>query len=116
MDVSRGFIAQEQDLTFKNGKALLNLAFTIVYDDETETIFTFPGYVSSYFRVYDTLRQTRLIKNYTAQVTRNSNVLVMNCSVSDMTFNEAGPYWYEMGYVSSGYDVAIRYGKLLIIP
>lgn len=116
MDQSRGFIAQEQGLSFKNNKALLNLAFTILYDDTTETIFDFTGYVSAYFRVYDTLRQTRLIKNFITQVTRNSNILVMNCSVSDMTFNEAGRYWYEMGYINSGYNVAIRYGELLIIP
>jgi len=115
MDISRGFIAQEQGLTFKNGKAVLNLAFTFLYDDTSETIFDFSGYVSSYLRVYDTLRQTRLIKNFTTQITRNSNVLVMNCSVLDMTFNEAGRYWYEMGYVNSGYDVALRYGEILII-
>ena len=115
MEPSRGFIAQEQGLTFKNGKAILNLAFTIFYDDAIETIFDFSGYVSAYFRVYDSAKQGQLLKNFTAQVTRNSNVMVMNCSVADMTFEDIGYYWYEMGYINSGYEVAIRFGDLTII-
>jgi len=116
MDISRGFIAHEQGLTFKNGKAVLNLAFTFLYDDTSETIFDFPGYVSAYFRAYDSFKQTQLLKNYTTQITRNSNVLVMNCSASDMTFDDANYYYYEMGYLNSGYEVPLRYGQLLIIP
>lgn len=115
MDQSRGFIAQEADLTFYNAKAILNLALTTVYDDEDETIFGFDGYVSSYLRVYDDRERTQLIKNFTTQITRNSNVQVVNCSVSDMTFEDQGTYYFELGYSNSGYEVPIRYGKFLII-
>jgi len=41
MDISKGFIAQEQGLSFYNGKAINDLAFTFLYDDEEETIFDF---------------------------------------------------------------------------
>lgn len=114
MDISKGFIAQEQGLSFYNGKAINDLAFTFLYDDEEETIFDFIGYVSAYLYVYDE-RSGQLLKSYTNQITRNSNVLVMNCSVSDMTFDDEGFYYYEMGYNRSGYEIPLRYGKLKII-
>lgn len=115
MDSSRGFIAQEAPLTFYNGQALIDLAFTILYDDEEETNFDFAGYVSAYFRAYDE-RGGQLLKNFVTQVTRNSNVLIMNCSVSDMTFEDLGTsYFFELGYNRSGYEIPIRYGKLTII-
>lgn len=114
MDISKGFIAQEQGLSFYNGKAINDLAFTFLYDDEEETVFDFIGYVSAYLYVYDE-RNGQLLKSYTTQITRNSNVLVMNCSVSDMTFDDEGFYYYEMGYNRSGYEIPLRYGKLKII-
>lgn len=115
MDQSRAFIAQEAELAFYNQKALINLAFTFLYDDLTETIFDFPGYVSAYLRVYDE-RLGQLLKDYGVQVTRNSNVLIMNCSVADMTFEDVGPsYFYEMGYNRTGYETPLRYGKLTIV-
>jgi hypothetical protein len=113
MDVSKGFVAQEANLEFRNAMALLNLAFTIVYDDDDETAFSFFGYASSYFRVYDE-RGGQLIKNFSTQVTVSTNVIVMNCSVSDMTFEDLGKYYFELGYNRSGYEIPIRYGELTI--
>ena len=114
MDISKGFIAEEQGLSFYNGKAVINLAFTFLYDDDDETVFDFAGYVSAYFYVYDE-RGEQLIKSFTSQITRNSNVLVMNCSVADMTFEDEGNYFYELGYNRSGYECPLRYGKLKIV-
>jgi len=114
MDISKGFIAEENGLTFYNGKAIIDLAFTFLYDDEVETIFDFYGYVSSYLYVYDE-RSGQLLKSFTDQITRNSNVLVLNCSVSDMTFDDPGNYYFELGYVSSGYEIPLRYGKFKVI-
>jgi hypothetical protein len=113
MDVSKGFVAQEAPLEFRNGVALLNLAFTIVYDDDDETAFNFAGYNSSYFRVYDE-RGGQLIKNFSTQVTVSTNVMVMNCSVLDMTFENLGKYYFELGYNRSGYEIPVRYGDLTI--
>tara|TARA_R110000868_G_scaffold199747_1_gene446360 strand:- start:2254 stop:2598 length:345 start_codon:yes stop_codon:yes gene_type:complete len=113
MDASRGFVAQEAPLEFRNSMALLNLAFTIVYDDDDETAFDFFGYASAYFRVYDE-RGGQLIKNFSAQVTVSLNVMILNCSVLDMTFEDLGKYYFEMGYNRSGYEIPIRYGELTI--
>jgi len=117
MDQIKGFVADNQEIILQNNKAVVNLTLAVFYDDNgDDVIFDFPGYISAYMRVYDTLRRTRLIKNFTSQITRNSNVLIFNCSVSDMTFDDAGRYYFEIGYVNSGYDISIRYGQLTIIP
>jgi hypothetical protein len=114
MDISKGFIAEEQGLSFYNGKAVIDQAFTFLYDDEDETVFDFIGYVSAYLYVYDE-REGQLLKSFTAQLSRNSNVLVLNASVSDMTFEDVGNYYYEMGYNRSGYECPLRYGKLKVV-
>jgi len=87
MYISKGFIAQEQGLSFYNGKAVIDLAFTFLYDDDEETVFDFIGYVSAYMYIYDE-RSEQLLKSFTNQLTRNSNVIVMNTSVSDMAFED----------------------------
>lgn len=112
--MTQGFIAENNDLSFYNGKAVINLAIPVYYDDTDESAFDFYGFVSAYFRVYDE-RLGRIIKNFTSQVTRNSNVLVINLSVNDMTFEDVGIYYFELGYNSNGYEVPIRYGKLFIV-
>lgn len=116
MDQIKGFIAEEKALEFYNGKALINLQFEflIVSDSGVESAFDFSGYVSAYFRVYDE-RNGQLLKNFSAQIIRSSNFLIFNCSVADMTFEDLGKYWFEHGYNNSGYEVALRYGKLTIL-
>lgn len=111
---SFGFIAMEESLVFYNRKAVLNNAFVFFYDDDAETIFDFAGYASAYLKVYDE-RSGQLLKNFTAQITRNSNALVMNASVADMTFDDEGTYYYEMGYVGSGYEIPLKYGEFVIV-
>lgn len=108
------FEAYEEEMQSFNRKALLNLPVAFVFDDADQTLFTFPGYVSAYLKIYDE-RDGQLLKSFSTQLTRNSNVLVLNCSVSDMTFDEKGKRWYEMGYNSSGYEVPLRYGDWFVI-
>lgn len=116
MDIVQGFIAENEDLKFYNGKAIINLVFAYYYDDEDETAFDFTDDSGSYFfRVLDE-RSGRELKEYTTQLTRNSNRIIMNCSVSDMTFDDLGRYYYEKGYIrSGGYEEILRYGNLFII-
>lgn len=117
MDQSRGFVAEENEIVLENNKAILNKTLAVFYDDNgDDVIFDFPGYTSAYMKIYDSLRKTRLIKNFTSQISRNSNVLIFNCSVSDMTFDDSGGYYFEIGYINSGYEISIRYGKLIILP
>jgi len=112
MYISKGFIAQEQGLSFYNAKAIIDLTFTFVYDDTDETVFGFDGYVSSYLYIYDE-RRGQLLKSYS--LSRSANVLILNASVADMTFDDPGTYFFELGYNRSGYEMPLRYGKLSII-
>jgi hypothetical protein len=121
----KGFIAENKNITFYNGIALLNFYFTFFYNEDGELkselnvdngndAFLFAGYSSGYMSIYDE-RNGQLIKTFTTQITRNSNKLVFNCSVSDMTFENLGNYFYEIGYVMSGYDRPLNYGDVKII-
>jgi len=117
MNVTKGFIAEENDLEFYNGRALLNLEMEFVYcdDDGNELPFGFSGYTSSYFRVYNDDRREELVKSFVSQLTLNGNVIYFNCSVNDMTFEDQGPYYFEMGYNQSGYEVPVRFGRLRMV-
>lgn len=109
------FASDEEDLRIYNGQAMLNETILFFYDDEDETDYDFPAYSSAFFRVYNS-RGGKLIKNFTTQVSRSSNALILNCSVLDMTFTETGKRYYEIGYVrSGGYDIILRFGNGTII-
>lgn len=110
------FEANEEALDLYNGQAILNFAIYYYFDDEDDTAYTFPGYSSSYMLVYDSPERNNLIKSYTTQVTRNSNIQVLNLSESDCTFGDQGTYYYELGYIiSGGYEHVLRYGELNVI-
>lgn len=111
-----GFIAENEGLKFYNGQAVIDLVFAFYYDDEDESEFDFPQDSGNYFlRVLDE-RQGRELKEYNSQLTKTSNKLIMNCSVSDMTFEDLGIYYYEMGYIrSGGYEEILRYGEYITI-
>lgn len=107
------FIAEEAGLEAYNGSPILNLA--VYFEDQDGNAYPFAGYSSAYMNVFQARGQAQL-KNFTNQITRNSNVLVLNFSTLDMTFNDAGDYYYELGYVQSGgYTIPLRYGKLTVI-
>lgn len=114
----RLFQAKEYPLIIYNGQALIDKAFrfyTVVdcADLPYEEIdFDFPDYVSSYFRVYNE-RLGRLVLELA--MTNNGPYLVVNASVSEMTFEDNGDYYYEIGYSRAGYEQALRYGKLKVI-
>jgi hypothetical protein len=65
--------------------------------------------------VYDSDERNMLVKSYTTQISRNSNNQVINASVADMTFDEPGTYYAEIGYVRSGYEIVLRYGPLFVV-
>lgn len=105
-----GFEGMEGELSFYNRQAVTDLALYFYLDDDNSTAYGFTGYASAWLRVYDSTERNYQIKNFTSQLSRNSNAIVMNASVSDMTFNEPGKYYFELGFVRSGYDVVLRYG------
>jgi hypothetical protein len=115
--VTKLFDGSHQELTLYNGQAILDkdFYFSIVecYDgEEEEEDFTFPGYTSAYFRVFNE-RTGREIKDLT--MSRSGAYLILNASVADATFDDLGPYYYEIGYMRSGYEQVLRYGKLNVI-
>jgi len=94
IEVTRFFGAEEKEITLYNGQALIDYAIEVV--DENESAYPFSGYVSAYWRFYNE-RSGKVVKNLTAQISRNANFLVVNASVADMTFKTRGKYYYEMG-------------------
>ena len=121
-----GFEGVYSELTFYNGKAVLNLVFShyvpaaesdydIVIEGKYYDYYPFSGYASSFFYVYDSEERNTLVKSFTSQITRSANNQLMNTSVPDMTFEANGVYYYEMGYVRTGYEVVLNYGKLILI-
>lgn len=111
------FDAVEDDLTFYDGKPVISFKvefFSEECDDDLvddEVDYTFSGFVSGYFRVYNE-RKGRLIKDWA--MTNDGSSLVLN--TSDTSFEDLGIYYYEIGYLmSGGYELALMYGKLRII-
>ena len=104
----------EKPLQVYNGHALIDYAITYNYEEDNGA-YQFIGFSSAFFRVYDS-RSSKRVKNFTSQVSRNANNLVLNCSTSDMTFTTKGKFYYEIGYVrSGGYEIILNYGELTVI-
>lgn len=109
------FSGKEYPMTLYNGQALVDVAirfYTVDNCDGEKINWDFPDYDSSYFRVFNE-RGGRELKEFA--LTQDGAYLVMNISASDMTFEDAGNYYYEIGYVRAGYEQALRYGKLIVL-
>lgn len=113
------FDGVEKELKVYNGQAILDYDidfFTEECDDdfeEDEEDFTFPAYISSYFRVYNE-RLGTLIKDIA--LSRSGGSLIINASVLDMTFDQNGKYYYQIGYMQSGgYEITLMYGPLKVV-
>lgn len=110
------FDGVEKDLALYNGQALINFGiefFTEECDDdldEDEVDYTFTSFVSGYFRVYNE-RLGKRIKNIA--ITQSGSSIVINSN--DMTFEDNGVYYYQIGYVATGgYDTVLMYGNLSV--
>lgn len=112
---NRIFDAEERPLDIFNEVAIIDLAMSFFTDEcGDDEDFTFPNYSSAYFRVYNE-RLGRRIKNIT-NIARSGNELILNASVLDMTFEDNGRYYYEIGYVQTGgYEFPLRYGVATVI-
>lgn len=114
---TRLFEGKEYSLQIYNGQAVVNRAFRFytLYDCDgnyEEIDFDFPDFVSAYFRIYNE-RSGLLIRDLVMDI--NAPYLIVNASVSDMTFEDNGNYYYELGYNRGGYETALRYGILNVI-
>lgn len=116
-EIQRAFIGVEASLTLYGGQALLNSVFEFVFNDESETPYDFPA-ISDTYLVISNERSSRTLKSFSQSngLTRSGNNLIFNASELDMTFEDYGSYFYEMGYVrTGGYEVVLRYGELIVI-
>lgn len=115
---TRLFQAKEYPLQLYNGKTVIDYGFrffTVVdcVDLPYEEIeFDFPGYSGSYFRVYNE-RRGRLILDVDMEL--YNGYLLLNLSESDASFEDDGNYYYEIGYIRSGYEQSLRYGTITVI-
>lgn len=108
------FDGVEEPMEVYNQIAIIDKAIEFFTEEcDVETDFTFPSYVSSYFRVFNE-RLGREIKDIA--LTQSGSSLIINASALDMTFDNTGKYFYEIGYVQTGgYEVPLRYGNLRVI-
>lgn len=115
---TRLFEGKEYQLVIYNQQALINRAFrfyTVVCVDDfpsEEIDFDFPDYVSSYLRIYNQ-RLGRLVIDL--PLDQSGPYLIANAGTSQMTFEDNGDYYYEVGYNRGGYEQALRYGTLHVI-
>lgn len=109
----RLFDGEEYELVIYNGQAITDKAirFYTVDCEGTETDYDFPGYASSFLRVYNERNGRELLE---LALSLDAPYLIINASSSDMTFEDNGDYFYEIGY-NDGYDKVLRYGKLKAI-
>ena len=109
------FDGLEKKIVIYNSQAMINFVveFFTVNECQEEVEFTFPGYISSFFRVYNERLGTELKD---ISLSHNGNTLIINASVLDMTFEDNGKYYYELGYVQTGgYEIVLQYGTAEVI-
>lgn len=111
------FDGVEKELVVFNGQAIVDLEiqyYSEECDDDLEVEeedFSFPGYAGSYFRIFNE-RNGRRITNISLSQSESS--LIVNASASDMTFDDNGLYYYEIGYINVIYEQVLQYGKLRV--
>ena len=111
----RLFDGVEKKIEVYNGQAILDYAIEFFTQDDCndETDFGFPSYNSSYLRVFNE-RLGREIKEI--NLTQSGGSLVINASADDMTFDDNGKYFYEIGYVQSGgYEIVLMFGPMIVV-
>lgn len=111
------FDGEEKTLTVYNGEAIIDqLLYFYATEfcdlEETQIDFDFPDYTSSYFRAFNE-RDGRLLVE--VSLSRDGAYLIFNASASDMTFDDLGNYFYEIGYVRGVYEQVLRYGTLQVL-
>lgn len=111
----RLFDGVEKKIEVYNGQAILDYAIEFFTQDDCndESDFGFPSYVSSYLRVFNE-RLGRQIKEIS--LSQSGGSLVVNASADDMTFDDNGKYFYEIGYVQSGgYEIVLMFGPMRVL-
>lgn len=114
MDIHNEFIAQEKELVFYAGKAVLNKRHA--YYDINGDAWDFTDAISYFLNVWEEREGgIQLIAWDDTNLTNSANEIILNAPVADTSI-ALGKYYYEMGYtVSGGYEVLTNYGTAKFI-
>lgn len=114
MDIHNEYIANEKELFFYKGKAILNKrhAFYDIngnpWDFSLATGFT--------FKIWEEREESHLLIDWDdTNLTNSGNEIILNAPASD-TGIERGHYYYEIEYeIAGGYTILIGYGRATFI-
>lgn len=112
MDIHNEFIAQEKDLVFYKGKAILNKRHAF-YDINGDP-WNFDLAIGYSFRIWEEREEGRLMIDWDdTNLTLSgsaTNEILLNAPASDTNI-ERGKYYYEIEYLTEGgYSILIGYG------
>ena len=114
MDIHNEFIAQEKNLVFYAGRAVLNKRH--VYYDINGDPWSFASAIGFYFKIWEEREDGLLLIDWDdTNLSNSDNEVILNAPATD-TDIERGKYYYEQGYIQSGgYDVPTNYGEAKFI-
>lgn len=113
MDIHNEFIAQEKDLVFYAGKAILNKRHA--FYDINEDPWNLSAAIGFTFKIWQEREEGLLMidwddTNLTLS-TSDTNEILLNAPSTDTSI-ERGKYYYEIEYlVAGGYSVLLAYGQ-----
>lgn len=110
MDIHNEFIAQEKELVFYAGKAVLNRRHA--HYDVDGNPWDFSQAVSYFMNVWEEREGGLQVIEWTSptNLSNSEHEIILNAPVAD-TDIDRGKYYYEMGYVvAGGYEVLTAYG------
>lgn len=113
MDIHNEFIAQEKDLVFYAGKAILNKRHA--FYDINQDPWDFSSAIGFTFKIWEEREGGLLMIDWDdtnlSLSSTNENEIILNAPSTDTSI-ERGKYYYEMEYlVAGGYSVLIAYGQ-----
>lgn len=112
MDIHNYFLAQEKELIFYAGKAVLNKRHA--FFDIDGSPWNFSAAIGFTFKIWQEREDGLLMINWTSTnltlSTSVTNEIILNAPASDTNI-QRGKYYYEIEYlISGGYTILIGYG------
>ena len=112
MDIYNEFIAQEKDLVFYAGKAIINKRHAFFDRNSNPWVFTGTGFT---FKIWEEREGGRQVIDWTSptnieESTSNENEFILNAPSTDTSI-ERGKYYYEIEEIVGGYPVLLAFGE-----
>lgn len=111
MDIHNEFIAQEKDLVFYSGKAILNKRHA--FYDRNGNAWVFNDVAGFTFKIWEEREGGLLMIDWTypANLSYSGNEITLNAPSTD-TDIDIGKYYYEIEQITSGgYSILLAYGQ-----